>query len=328
MKIEDISHIEFPAISVIVLTFNHEKTISKTLDYILNQNCNFQYEVIIGDDFSTDETKKICLDYQKKFPSIIKLIFHEQNLGVTTNWINCIWEVKSKYFASCGDDYWHNQKKLQLQYDYMELHPVCGVLHTDYDEININKNKTTKNKRSKSKDIILEGYVQHYIFNGTLKVCAPTMCIRKNFFDKYIPVQKFIDLNFPIEDWPTLVILSKYSTINYLPISTVTYRIAHESLSNLKSYEKVIAKFKREKIMYKFICNLFPNDFHFNDMEYDSYINQVLLSLSFRKLDYKSARKFGIKSRNYGQNNLKIRWTNNRFSFYLFCLLKKLKNAF
>ncbi len=68
-------------VSVIVHTYNHEKFIRQTLDSIVNQEVNFQFEVIVGDDASTDATPQIIQEYYHKFPEIIKPMLHPKNLG-------------------------------------------------------------------------------------------------------------------------------------------------------------------------------------------------------------------------------------------------------
>ena len=107
---------ECPLVSVIVLTYDQEKTISQTLDSILNQNIDFSIEIIVGEDCSTDGTKAICLDYKNKYPDVIQLLLQEQNQGLLKNYKSVIEKCRGKYIAGCaGDDYWHNPDKLKLQ---------------------------------------------------------------------------------------------------------------------------------------------------------------------------------------------------------------------
>ncbi len=309
--------------SVLICTYNQETTIAQTIESILSQECDFKFEIIIGEDCSQDNTYSICEEYKNKYPENIKILSHEKNLGFVENWLSCIKSASGKYIMACGgDDYWHNNKKIQLQIDYLESNLNCGVLHTDYDLLDCNTNKI---KTITQNGNVLQGRCQKSIFNGTLKICAPTACVRKSLFDKYVPVEKYIKYNFPIEDWPTWIILSYYSDINYLPISTVTYRRGHESLSNLKSFDKMITKYNREKIMYKIICELFPEDLIFNEKDYDNYVNSILLRLAFTNMDFQKAKFYG-KKENYLP--FKSFLSGNRFLFYTYCNFKRIVLCF
>ena len=120
-----------PMVSVVVLTYNHEKYIKQALDSILMQKVNFDYEILIGDDASTDNTVKILEEYQNKYPNVIKLFLNKANLGATQNAYNVLMKVKGKYLATCeGDDYWTDVNKLQIQVDYLEKNKdLVGCSH-------------------------------------------------------------------------------------------------------------------------------------------------------------------------------------------------------
>ena len=312
------------AVSVCICTYNQQDTISQTIESVLAQQFDGRYEIIIGEDCGTDNTRNICITYQQKYPEKIKLILHESNRGVVNNWLSCIQNAEGKYITSCaGDDYWHNPDKLQLQFDYMESNPDCGVLHTDFDELNIVSN-TLINSVYKSDSInIKQGYLQKEIFDGSLKMCAATICFRKDLFDKYIPVEKYLELSFPIEDWPTLLILSHYSKVDYLDISTVTYRKGHESISNPRSYEKTIDRFTREKRMYKYLCDMFPDDLQYIEKDYDIYSNGVLLGLAHKRGDVGKAKEFATKMLELGDRSLRTRFSVNWLGFWVWWLLKR-----
>ena len=326
MKIVSSDYVKKPTVSVIICTFNQETTISQTIDSVLNQQCDFPVEIIIGEDAGTDNTREICKDYQQRFPNQIKLLLVEKNGGVVRNYINCVNESKGKYLTACaGDDFWHNPDKLRLQVDYMEKHPECGILHTDFDELNTYTLKTTNSYLSLNNKKIVEGYCQQEIFNGKLSITAPTICFRKELIDKHVDLDKFIELDFPVEDWPMLIILSKYSKVNYLPVSTVTYRKGHESLSNLKSYDKVKLKYEKEKIMYKYLCDLFPEDLPFDESGYDSYIDSILLNLAYKKMDFTNARIYSKEIIRVGSAGFKVKCALNPVTFFAFAIMKRIK---
>ena len=115
-------------ISVVVTTYNHEDYIATCLDSIINQKGNFDLEIIIGDDASTDSTSNIIDSYVKDFPEIIFKLRNEQNVGLTKNLKNCLDRCSGDYVAVCeGDDYWIDFFKLQKQSDYLVEHPKCSM---------------------------------------------------------------------------------------------------------------------------------------------------------------------------------------------------------
>ena len=79
-----------PLVSVCLFAYNYERYLQQSVDSILNQQCDFDFEILICDDCSTDDTLKIAQEYQLKFPNIIKVLTHDENQGGTKNWIRAI----------------------------------------------------------------------------------------------------------------------------------------------------------------------------------------------------------------------------------------------
>jgi glycosyltransferase involved in cell wall biosynthesis len=117
-----------PVVSVRVVTYNHEKYIAQCIEGILMQKTDFPIEIIIGEDCSTDQTREIVLEYQKKYPDRIMVILSPTNLGMTQNILQVSQACRGKLIAICeGDDYWIDPLKLQKQVDFMEAHPDCTL---------------------------------------------------------------------------------------------------------------------------------------------------------------------------------------------------------
>lgn len=119
-------------VSIWCTTYNHIKYIRDAIEGFLAQITDFQYEIIIFDDASTDGTREVVLEYQRKYPDLIKAELPEEN-----QWEETIKDLKKRkqrylkiskgrYIALCeGDDCWIDPHKLQIQVDYMEKHPDC-----------------------------------------------------------------------------------------------------------------------------------------------------------------------------------------------------------
>lgn len=118
-----------PLVSIGVITYNQEKYIEQCIDSLLMQKVNFKYEIIIGEDCSPDNTREILLRYKEKYPDIIKLILHDENVGPAQN-INGVNRMATgKYLVFCeGDDFWVDENKLQKQFDFLEGHPEYSAV--------------------------------------------------------------------------------------------------------------------------------------------------------------------------------------------------------
>jgi glycosyltransferase involved in cell wall biosynthesis len=329
MKVQDARFVKEPKVSVVICAYNRETTIGQTINSVLQQRCNFPIEVIIGEDCGTDRTRDICINFQRKYPETIKLFLHEENCGPGKNWAVLVKESRGEFIASCDDDdYWHNENKLQLQIEHMEANRDYGVVHTEYDVLYVKRNKLIKNYLTKKNIRIPDDYTMRDIFYGRVNICASTSCIRKELIDKFVPLDDYIRYKFGIQDWPTWLILSKYSKIGYLPVSTTTYRIGHFAISNLKSYEKIENKLSTDQVMYKYLCEMFPYDLDYNEKNYDVYKNMVLLNHAYIRMDIKNARKYAKRLRTNGVFLKKVTITQNSLLFYIFSILKRMRNLF
>jgi glycosyltransferase involved in cell wall biosynthesis len=104
-------------LSVLIITYNHEAYIGQALDSVVN----FAFDIVIGDDASTDKTRDICLAYAEKYPHLIRLMPAAANLGVVPNYIRTLTACRGKYVAHLdGDDYWTDADKLQKQVNRLE----------------------------------------------------------------------------------------------------------------------------------------------------------------------------------------------------------------
>ena len=115
-------------LTVICVTYNHEKYIDQALDGIVKQKTNFSFEVLVGDDASTDKTQDIIMQYVEKYPDIVKPVLRKENIGAGANSFDLYSRAKSLYVAICdGDDYWTDEYKLQKQVDFLDAHPDYSI---------------------------------------------------------------------------------------------------------------------------------------------------------------------------------------------------------
>jgi glycosyltransferase involved in cell wall biosynthesis len=117
---EKVIFMKIPVLSVVVTTYNHVNFLPNCLDSILCQEFEQDFEIIVGEDLSTDGTRQVLQQYHQKFPDKIKPLYHETNVGGHENFIRCIAAANSEWIAWLeGDDFWLDSLKIQKQYNLL-----------------------------------------------------------------------------------------------------------------------------------------------------------------------------------------------------------------
>ncbi|MBS3956568.1 MAG: glycosyltransferase family 2 protein [Clostridiales bacterium] len=115
-------------VSVVTIAYNQEAYIAEAVESVLMQECDFDFEYIIGDDASTDGTWEILKEYQRRYPERIKLRLHDSNMGAQRNLADALAQCTGQYVALLdGDDFWTSEHKLQTQVDFMDANPDCAL---------------------------------------------------------------------------------------------------------------------------------------------------------------------------------------------------------
>jgi glycosyltransferase involved in cell wall biosynthesis len=117
-----------PKISVCMITYNHEGYIEQAVRSVLMQETDCEYEIVIGEDCSTDRTREILLRLADEAPNRIRLLLRESNLGVNRNFLETYASCRGKYIALLeGDDYWTDPTKLARQAAAMDAHQEWSI---------------------------------------------------------------------------------------------------------------------------------------------------------------------------------------------------------
>ncbi len=219
---------EKPFVSVIMLAYNHENFISQSIDSIVSQKTDFSYEIIIGEDCSTDGTRSICLEYQKKYPQKIKLILHKKNQGLIGNFKSLLAEVRGCYVSECAcDDYWCDSYKLQKHIDFMEVHQDVVVTYHDVWSIN-----ETGNIDKFIPDSCKRNYAASDLLKG-LGIMPQSICMRNSVISDLI---ENLSPNVYNEDLFTISVLgTKGSGVFISNINPTMYRIHSNGIYSMKS---------------------------------------------------------------------------------------------
>ena len=162
-----------------------------------------------------------------------------------------------------------------------------------------------------------------YMLQDGYPILFSASMIRKSFMDKYVDLDAFIRLKFPIQDFPTAVLLAPHCDFHYMEQPTVVYRSYAGSMSKPQEYETIVRKYTQEKIMNEYLYGQLG-------LEYDGpgddrYRYGILLRLAFDKADYRSAHEF---AKHVDPRNKKKYFAMTWLTFHLFRLARNLKNKF
>ncbi|WP_353085168.1 GNAT family N-acetyltransferase [Flavobacterium sp.] len=232
----DISQLETTTASVFVMVYNHEKYIAECLEGILMQKCNFNFDIVVGEDCSTDKSREILLEYQNRYPGKFKLLLHETNIGAANNQMEVFKNCKGKYIAMCeGDDYWIDPLKLQKQVDFLEANEDYVLIHSDIFLKN-SSGENIKSARNTISKIIRwpknnDYNVVKYLVKGNY-IMTLTVLITKNALFKALNKITENDNEIATIDYTIFLELSKLGKIHYQQEKTAVYRILPNSASN------------------------------------------------------------------------------------------------
>lgn len=225
-----------PLVSVIVTTYNHEPYLGRALDAILQQECDFDVEIILGEDCSADGTLRLCQEYAEKYPEQITLIVSTENVGWRANYRRCVEAAKGKYVAFCdGDDYWCNPTRLAEQVALMEENEKVGLCYT------------LAERRDENGELV--GYFPVREGHTSLDALLHDWCVencttlaRRDFvMDYYATEQPENRPEWLTEDLPMWLFVAAHSEVAYINRVTAVHQVFPDSVSHSTSLAKRLA---------------------------------------------------------------------------------------
>ena len=204
-------------VSIFMLTYNQEEYIAQAIEGVLMQETFFSYQLVIGEDCSTDSTREICQEYAAAHPEKIKLLLNEKNIGLGANYVKTYAECTGKYVAICdGDDYWTDPLKLQKQVDFLESYADYNLVFTNNESLYPSGEQHSRDiskvpKNSSFRELVFGNYI-----------ASVTVLFRKKKLN--ISLENLIK-NLPYGDWPTYLWVTKDGgKIHLLEEVTAVYR--------------------------------------------------------------------------------------------------------
>jgi len=288
---------EKPLVSICCLAFNHASYIEQCLDGFLAQKTNFDFEIVIHDDASTDGTAAIIETYSRKYPHIFKpLLQHTNQYAIGAKTMNAQFNFprcEGKYIATCeGDDYWIDEHKLQKQVDFLEQNPQYGGVSTN--------NRWFFEKENTFKDSIFEeGAIRFEDLCESNKINSQTILFKKELIEDLSWMK-----NLKIGDWPLHLMVTNQQPYYRFPEITTVYRVheggVHSLLKeeqkirsrvgvltvvfnsmNLTKERKELLRFSIQNLLKRLIA-FYPEDLKAIRKQYFSYGGSVLNKTLFK----------------------------------------------
>lgn len=154
-------------VSIICTNYNKGDWVREAMDSFLNQKTNFDFEIIIIDDASTDHSYEIIQEYQNKFPEKVRTFRNEVNLGITRTWKKVCQEAKGQYIARCdSDDFWTDPLKLQKQVDLLDASTDSLWSNTEFDMVDLDGNLIQKDAFASKALPLIDSYEEMLVMKG------------------------------------------------------------------------------------------------------------------------------------------------------------------
>lgn len=324
-------------VSVMITTYNLSKYITETLESVLMQKVNFKYEILVGDDGSSDDTQDIIQSYSEKYPNIIKMFVMDRDPETvydkiersSKNRINLLEHARGKYLIFLdGDDKYVDDFKLQKQVDVLELSEnsdCVACAHNCWLFWSEDKKKLI-NSETKIRKINPAVYWKYGMY-----LCSNTIMFRNVFQGKYPDYAPKDDF----DDNIIMFLLLKYGKIIYLPDAMVYYRqVESSSWNSVNQMEKSVINlldwpvevaiepsYKRKSV-YRHLADIFYVWRHHGELT-----NDILVKYEKKIQKYKDTAAvewicYGQKS--FGKRVSMSLWLIGYLFLFVFIKIKKM----
>jgi len=204
-------------VSVAMITYNHERFLAQAIESVLAQQVNFSYEIVIGEDCSTDGTRGVILDFQRRYPERTVPILRDRNVGAIRNFVETIAACRGQYVAFLeGDDYWTEVDKLQMQVDLLDGLPDRALC--------CHRVKTVNEAGSEEFDFFPPRAAGTYTLEDLLKgnfVMTCSTVLRRGSIG---PLPRWF-FKMKLGDWPLFALVARHGRIELMDEVMAAYRM-------------------------------------------------------------------------------------------------------
>jgi len=227
-----------PALSVLLVTYNHAKYVAQALDSILMQRTDFDFEIVVADDCSSDSTLSIIKEYEKEY-SQLRVLPAETNLGISRNYQRGFAACRGQYIAVLeGDDYWISPRKLQATSTFLNRNPHCSFCFHRVIRYDPHPETVAVHPAHWTAEQILTA---NELASGNFIGGFSTCVYRREIIAALKPQLWELD----IREWFFNLVVAEHGPIGYVPQILSVYRAHPEGISSMQPIRNVVPELLR-----------------------------------------------------------------------------------
>lgn len=221
-----------PLVSVLMITYNHAEYLAEAIEGVVRQTCAFPFELLIAEDASKDATRQIALEYQKRYPHIIRVVYSQNNVGMNANSWRIFAKARGEYVTYCeGDDFWCAPDKLTRQVALMESDENIGIVHSDWTRAHKKNGQWVYDAANSVHRRVAPKYLEGDLFKTwhypkILRTC--TILLRKSTMIEWY-ASGLMDEKYHFGDSVLSAWITARARVGYLPAVTAVYRVSPNS---------------------------------------------------------------------------------------------------
>lgn len=231
-----------PVVSVIVLTYNQERTVGRAIESVLAQKCDVPFEIVVSDDCSTDVTRLVCQRFADRYPDKVRLLPPAPNRGVVDNYFETLMVCEGRYIADCaGDDYWIDENRLQRQVEMLDADAEMTVVHADWVCVDATTGETLpSDAQNRNADVHAREMDGRALLTALLQHRTPaamhlsTAMYRAEVIRGMISRDRDMVWNRDMgcEDYPVIAALLAHGRVGYMAVPVLAYRVGGDTVSS------------------------------------------------------------------------------------------------
>lgn len=278
--------------SILVLAYNHGPYIEECIESLVAQQTDFPFEILVGEDCSTDETREVLIAVAARHPEQVRLFLNETNLGAKANSAQIRNQASGTYIAYCeGDDYWHRRDKLRIQVELLETQPDVALVCSDVDVLIQSSGRRIPSVMRRigqwqdwPEDVAL-GILTREV---NIPICS--VCLRR---ETLLAIHREHPYEFseehPMGDIQLFIEASRLGRMHRIQDSLATYRAIDESATRSKDPARVYDFLTRSLVVFEhYVRKLSYGSEIMNRVRMTHFLGLVDLAIRCRREDIRS----------------------------------------